>query len=204
MDIKKHISHYCIIENNAVSINGEKRFEMEATPFPEFIKSAYKKFDLDYPKFFKMDNLSKLAFLTAELILKDAVKTDAENDIALVFANRSSSLDTDVRHQNSIANKENYFPSPAVFVYTLPNICIGEISIKHHLQSENGFFVFDQFDAAFMTQYATSLLETKKAKKVLCGWVEYYQEQYKAMVYLVEQEGALEHNEQIVNTLYNK
>lgn len=204
MDNKNHISHYCTIENNAVSINGEKLFEMEATPFPEFIKSVYKNFNLDYPKFFKMDNLSKLAFLTAELILKEVVKVDEENDIAVVFANQSSSLDTDVRHQNSIANKDNYFPSPAVFVYTLPNICIGEISIKQQLQSENAFFVFDQFDPAFMTQYATSLLETKKAKKVLCGWVEYYQEQYKAMVYLVEQEGILEHNEQIVNILYNK
>ncbi|RTY93928.1 3-oxoacyl-ACP synthase [Flavobacterium sp. GT3R68] len=204
MDSKNYISHHCIIENNAVSINGEKLFEMEGAPYPEFIKSVYKNFDLDYPKFFKMDNLSKLAFLTAELILKNVVKATEENDIALVFANRSSSLDTDVRHQNSIANKDDYFPSPAVFVYTLPNICIGEISIKHHLQSENAFFVFDQFDTTFMTQYAESLLETKKAQKVLCGWVEYYQEKYKAIVYLVEQEGALEHNKQIINTLYNK
>ena len=53
---------------------------------------------------------------------------------AIVFANRSSSLDTDFKYQESINSQENYFPSPAVFVYTLPNICVGEISIKHQLK----------------------------------------------------------------------
>lgn len=204
METKNYISNYCVIENNAVFFNGEKRFELETASFAEFIKSAYKNFEIDYPKFFKMDNLSKLAFLSAEMILREVVKPDSANDIALVFANQSSSLDTDVKYQNSIANKEEYFPSPAVFVYTLPNICIGEISIKHQLQSENAFFVFDEFNAEFMTQYANHLLETKKAEKVLCGWVEYYQESYKAVVYLVEPQGKLEHNEQIINTIYNQ
>jgi hypothetical protein len=204
LQTNNYISNYCVIENNSVYINGEKQFELENASFGEFSKAAYKNFGIDYPKFFKMDNLSKLAFLTSEIILKNIVNSDSENDIALIFANQSSSLDTDVKYQSSIANAAEYFPSPAVFVYTLPNICIGEISIKHKLQSENAFFVFDAFDAQFMTQYAQLLLETNKAQKVLCGWVEYYQEKYKAFVYLVEKQGELEHNEQIVNTLYNK
>lgn len=203
MEANNYISSYCIIENNSVTINGEKQFELKDVPFAEFAKAAYKNFGIDYPKFFKMDNLSKLAFLSAEIILKEVVKLEEENDIALVFANKSSSLDTDVKYQNSIADKENYFPSPAVFVYTLPNICIGEISIKHKLRSENAFFVTEDFNAELMINYANSLLETKKAEKVLCGWVEYYQENYKAVVYLVEQEGKLEYNKQTINTLFN-
>ncbi|MEO8515621.1 MAG: 3-oxoacyl-ACP synthase [Flavobacterium sp.] len=204
MQTNNYISNYCIIENNSVCINGEKKFELEGVSFSEFSKAAYKNFGIEYPKFFKMDNLSKLAFLTSEIILATVVNPEVENDIALIFANQSSSLDTDVKYQSSIANAENYFPSPAVFVYTLPNICIGEISIKHKLQSENAFFVFETFNAEFMTHYTDLLLETNKAQKVLCGWVEYYQEEYKAFVYLVEKQGDLEHNEQIVNTLYNK
>ena len=204
MQTNKYISNYCVIENNSVTINGERQFEAENVSFSEFAKAAYKHFGIEYPKFFKMDNLSKLAFLTSEIILKDSVNPNKENDIALVFANQSSSLDTDVKYQGSIADKEEYFPSPAVFVYTLPNICIGEISIKHKLQSENAFFVFDEFNAEFMTQYANLLLETGKAEKVLCGWVEYYQEKHKAIVYMVEKEGRLEHKEELVNTLYNK
>ncbi|WP_319800049.1 MULTISPECIES: 3-oxoacyl-ACP synthase [Flavobacterium] len=191
MQTKNYISGHCVIENNSVMVNGVKQFELEHVPFSEFAKAAYKNFNMDYPKFFKMDNLSKLAFLASEIILGSKVKEGEDNNIALVFANKSSSLDTDVKYQGSIADKENYFPSPAVFVYTLPNICIGEISIRHKLQSENAFFVFEDFNAEFMTNYANGLLATNKADKVLCGWVEYYQENYKAILYMVEKQGDL-------------
>jgi hypothetical protein len=197
-----YISEYCVIENNSVTINGNKHFESEELTFSEFAKTIYKKFEIDYPKFFKMDGLSKLAFLASEIILTKVANNDKENDIALVFSNKSSSLDTDVKYQDSIASKEEYFPSPAVFVYTLPNICIGEVSIKHNLKSENAFFIFDELPSEFIKNYAEVLLETQKAEKVLCGWVEFYQENYKALVYLVEKVGNLKHNEQIINTLY--
>ena len=151
-----------------------------------------------------MDNLSKLAFLTAELLLKSEISEEQENNIALVFANKSSSLDTDVKYQDSIVDSENYFPSPAVFVYTLPNICIGEISIKHQLKSENTFFIFDSFDSEFMTNYSNLLLNTNKAEKVLCGWVEYYNEEYKAFLYIVDKEGSIENNKINIETVYNK
>lgn len=202
MKANYYISNYCLIENNSVSIDGKKQFELGEAPFLEFAKAAYKEFELDYPKFFKMDNLSKLAFLASEIILKNNVNSEEENDIALVFANRSSSLDTDQKYQASIADKDAYFPSPSVFVYTLPNICIGEISIKHKLQSENAFFVFEDFNTGFLSNYANQLMETKKAEKVLCGWVEYYNENFKAFVYLVKKQGEIVHNEQTINTLY--
>lgn len=204
MKVVNYISNYCVIENNSVITNGAQHFELQDGSFSEFSKAAYKNFNIEYPKFFKMDNLSKLAFLASEITLKGFVNQEETNNIALVFANRSSSLDTDVKYQNSIADKNNYFPSPAVFVYTLPNICIGEISIKHKLQSENAFFVFEDFNAGFITKYSDLLLATNKAEKVLCGWVEFYQENYKALVYLVEKQGNSEHNEQTVKTLYNK
>ena len=204
MENKNYISNYCIIENNSVVINGENVFSSNDGQFSDFIKNAYKNFEVNYPKFFKMDNLSKLSFLAAELVLNKAVIPEEENDIAIVFANQSASLDTDVKYQESIADKENYFPSPAVFVYTLPNICVGEISIKHKLQSENAFFVFDSYNSEFMSNYANSLIQSNKAEKVLCGWVEFFQDNYKAVVYLVENKGNLEHNTNTINTILKK
>lgn len=201
---KTYIEAFCTIQNNKITLNGETIFESEPSSFSDFSKKAYKNLEINYPKFFKMDNLSKLAFLGAEIVLANATNTAAENDIALILANKSSSLDTDVKYQNSISDKENYFPSPAVFVYTLPNICIGEISIKHQLKSENSFFIFDAFNAEFMANYAEVLLHTKKAAKVLCGWVEYYNEEYKAFLYLVENKGNTEHNKQTIENFYNK
>ena len=203
MKTENYIKSYCRIEANTVFLNNQKIFETSTSSFSEFIKAAYKELKIEYPKFFKMDDLSKLAFLTAELILRDETTADGEDDIALVFANKSSSLDTDIKHQKTIQNKDDYFPSPAVFVYTLPNICVGEISIKHQLKTENAFFVLDHFNAAFMTEYTQQLIVSGKAKKVLCGWVEFYQESYKSFVYLVDKEGIEIHNKITVNKLYN-
>ena len=171
----------CTIENSKITVDGNLIFESESNTFPEFAKEAYKNLELNYPKFHKMDSLSKLAFLAAEMILKDG----DHSRTALVLANKSSSLDTDFKYQESINSQENYFPSPAVFVYTLPNICVGEISIKHKMQTENAFFVLDEFDEKFLNDYSEQILQSGKADKVLFGWVELYQESYNAFVYLL-------------------
>lgn len=201
---KTYIESFCTIQNNQISLNGKVVFSTEPTVFNDFSKKAYQHLEMNYPKFFKMDNLSKLAFLGAELLLKTEEDSSTENNTALVFANKSSSLDTDMKYQNSISDLENYYPSPAVFVYTLPNICLGEISIKHQLKSENSFFIFADYNPEFMEKYSSILLETKKADKVLCGWVEYYNEDYKAFLYLVDKKGEIEHNQEILKKLYNQ
>ncbi len=200
----KYISGWCLIENNRLVVNGETVMELPGIEFTDFAKQAYQQAETGYPKFFKMDNLSKLAFLAADRLLKDEVKDGQENNIALVFANKSSSLDTDVKHQDSIADRENYFPSPAVFVYTLPNICLGEISIRYKLYTENSFFIFADFNPEFFANYAATLLDTNKAEKVLCGWVEYYKDKYKAFMYLVSDKGSIEHTIENIQTIYNK
>ena len=201
---KTYIKSFCTIQNNEISLNGETIFGTEPTVFSDFSKKAYRHLEMNYPKFFKMDNLSKLAFLGAELLLENEEDSTIENNTALVFANKSSSLDTDVKYQNSISDPENYYPSPAVFVYTLPNICLGEISIKHQLKSENSFFIFADFNPIFMEKYSNILLENQKADKVLCGWVEYYNEEYKAFLYVVDTQGELEHNQELLKKLYKQ
>lgn len=201
---RTYIQSFCTIQNNQVLLNGEVVFSTEPTAFSDFSKKTYQHLEMNYPKFFKMDNLSKLAFLGAELLLKTESNASIENNTALVFANKSSSLDTDVKYQNSISDPENYYPSPAVFVYTLPNICLGEISIKHQLKSENSFFIFVDYNPEFMEKYSNILLETQKADKVLCGWVEYYNEDYKAFLYLVDKKGKIENNQEILKKLYNQ
>ena len=201
---KTYIKSFCTIQNNQILLNGEVVFSTEPPLFSDFSKKVYQYLEMNYPKFFKMDNLSKLAFLGAELLLRTENDASIENNTALVFANKSSSLDTDVKYQNSISDSENYYPSPAVFVYTLPNICLGEISIKHQLKSENSFFIFVDYNPDFMEKYSNILLETQKADKVLCGWVEYYNEDYKAFMYLVDRKGEIEHNQEILKKLYNQ
>lgn len=198
-----HIKSYCHIRENKVALNGEVLFVGDGPDFQSFIKSAYKNFDIDYPKFFKMDNLSKLSFMAAEVVLaNEDLDYGTDNDIALVFANRASSLDTDRKHQASITDERSYYPSPAVFVYTLPNICLGEISIKHKLFSENSFFIFDGFNAEHLFHYSSSLLHLDKAEQVLCGWVDFDGDGYEAFLYLVSKEAGREYTFETINRLY--
>ncbi|MDR3007536.1 MAG: hypothetical protein LBV59_06345 [Sphingobacterium sp.] len=191
------ISRHCRMDTQGVYRNGEQ-ISVEASPdFASFSKSLYYSLGTSYPKFFKMDNLSKLAWLGAELLLKDEQTTN----IAIVLSNRHSSLDTDLKHLATISDNEQYYPSPAIFVYTLPNVCIGEIAIRHNLQTENIFFVSEQFDSQLAVNYSNYLLNTKRAEKVLCGWVDYLQENYKLVLYLVEKTGILAHNLDVVRQL---
>ncbi|WP_291864474.1 3-oxoacyl-ACP synthase [Maribacter sp.] len=205
MNSKTFIKSYCHIKNNAVSLNGTLLYHGEKEEFfSDFIKSAYKNLDTNYAKFFKMDNLSKLAFLGADVLLKhENVQPEKQENIALVFSNNASSLDTDRKYQESIEDKESFYPSPAVFVYTLPNICMGEISIKHKLYSENSFFIFEDFNPEYLHAYSSGLMEENKAEKVLCGWVNIDKEDYTAFLYLVtKEEGSISHTIKEINSRF--
>lgn len=192
-----YITDICKIYSQKIVVNNQLILEdLESTDISTFLKTAFKTLNYQYPKYYKMDNLSKLAVLASEPILSK----QNTNNIALVFMNKSASLDTDLKHQQSIQNKDEYFPSPAVFVYTLPNICMGEVSIKHKLQTENAFFLSESFDAKLMFNYAEYLMKHKNVDKVLCGWIDVLQSEYQAIMYLVEKQGKVPHT---INELDN-
>ncbi|WP_273565344.1 3-oxoacyl-ACP synthase [Maribacter halichondriae] len=202
MNKNNHIKSYCHINEGIVSLNGKAVYENISPDFASFIKSAYHHFETDYSKFFKMDNLSKLAFMAAEVLLQEKSSPEQERNMAIVLSNRASSLDTDRKYQESIADENNFYPSPAVFVYTLPNICIGEISIRHKLHSENSFFIFDAFNADYIKEYSDSLLDTEKADEVLCGWVDFDEGRYEAFLYIVSHQGSHLHTKEEITRLY--
>lgn len=185
------------IQKDAIFENGICLFKNEGDGFPEFMKKVYKERGMAYPKFYKMDDLCKLAFIAAELVLNG----EDEKDIALLLSNCEASLDTDLKHQQTIQDAAAYFPSPAVFVYTLPNITIGEISIRHALKSESAFFIAERFPANRMQQYTDYLLSSKKAEKVLCGWVHFLNGNYKADFYLVGPQGNIAHTIENINEI---
>ncbi|UTW63672.1 3-oxoacyl-ACP synthase [bacterium SCSIO 12741] len=159
--------------------------------FDNWVKAWYRSREVGYGKFFKMDRLSKLGFMAAELVLegKNLSEKYGPERVAVLLGNRAASLDTDRKHHESIKNRENYFPSPAVFVYTLPNIVLGEIAIRHTFRGENAFFIFDKFEPGFFVDLAQGLLASNKADAVLFGWVDVDGESYEAELYLAEQEG---------------
>lgn len=184
-----YISGWCKITDQTVILNNKKEtFEENFANFATFIKNLYKKELVNYPKFYKMDNLSKLGFLTAEFLIRnsDVLIKYKKEEIGVVINNSSSSLDTDLDYQELIRDKSNYFPSPSVFVYTLPNILIGEICIKHQIKGENAFFVSEEFYPEQIINYVTHLFDQGKIEACICGWVELLREKYHSILFLVE------------------
>lgn len=165
-----------------VKNNGVEVFSSGSTDFHHFAKAFYGHIAPEYPKFFKMDDLCKLAFLGAELLLEG---TRLADDTAIVLGNRHGSLFTDSRHQKSISDRQNYYPSPAVFVYTLPNIMLGEICIRHGITGENSCFLMEAFDPEFFHTYLGNLFAFDGYAQCIAGWVDFHPEFYKAHLYLV-------------------
>ncbi len=147
-----------------------------------------------YSKFHKMDRLCKLGFLGAELLLSgtDLLSRYDPYEVGVILSNANASLDTDIRHQKQL---ETGFPSPAIFVYTLPNIVIGEICIRHGIQGENTFFIQSSFDPEAQVTYIDHLLNSQVISACVGGWVECLGEDYDCFLYFVESRPEPEHSE---------
>ena len=197
-----YISDFCTIRDHKVFKKGIRIYEdSTCDTIKDFAKGLYQFLELKYPKFHKMDELCKLGFLASEILLQN--KEEVDQNTALVLSNRASSLDTDRKHQQSIEDKDNFYPSPAVFVYTLPNIIMGEISIKNSLKSENAFFITESFDASFITTYSQILMNTQKASSVICGWVDLDTDKYDVFLAFISRNGEKELTKKELKNLYN-
>jgi len=181
---EKHITASCIISKSAVIKNGLKVFENQDTDLGRFLVSIYQHFKLNYSKYYKMDNLSKLGWLAAEILLKDSFDKEKylPEDMGIVLANANSSLDDDIKYFETTKD----IASPSLFVYTLPNIVIGEICIRNNFKGDHAFFVQDTFDADFMMQQVDYLLDKNILQACICGWVDVLEQDYKAVLFLVE------------------
>jgi hypothetical protein len=180
---EKYITGFCSINNGIVAKNGDTIFDHEGD-LPGLLLATYQHLQLTYPKFYKMDNLSKLGWLAAEFLLKDTFNKDEyqPEDTGVILANANSSLDDDVKYWDSIKD----VASPSLFVYTLPNIVIGEICIRNHFKGEQAFYIQPEFDAQFIAQQVDYLLDKNIMQSCICGWVDVFEQEYKAVLFLVE------------------
>ncbi|MBP6872581.1 MAG: hypothetical protein KBC43_11285 [Bacteroidales bacterium] len=182
------ITRYSAVKPPVLLFNGSIAKEIDFNDPGEYLKTAYRQLNLSYPKFFKMDNLCKLAFLTTEILLKDFDLSSryASEKTGLIILNSSSSLETDEKHQESISDRNNYFPSPSVFVYTLPNIMTGELAIRHKIKGENSVFITEKPDAEFLHGQVSELFDRGRVNCCIAGWVEAYHEKLTSCLFLVE------------------
>ena len=98
-----NISTYCTVSNHLVKVNGTEYFE-GAPDEPNFLKALYQKLEMSYPKFFKMDDLSKLGVLGVELLKlhNPEISNYLDDEIGLVFQTSKGCISSDLSHQEKV------------------------------------------------------------------------------------------------------
>jgi 3-oxoacyl-[acyl-carrier-protein] synthase II len=154
------------------------------------LTALYKQITGNYPKYYKMDGLCRLGFIASELLLKaerdeGSFTEDTNKTRAIVFFNRSSSIASDKKYLASIVEKDNYFPSPSVFVYTLPNIVTGEIAIRNGYHGETSFYILPHKNELLMQDIIETTFMDEQTTSILTGWLDYEDsEHFEADLYI--------------------
>ena len=176
------ISTYVQIRGGQSYLNGENFLAVEGE---EFLKEFYKQLQIDYSKFYKMDDLCKVGMVATEILIsKRPDLLQKEDDaIAMVFQSENGCLQTDADHQADVDAEK---ASPAVFVYTLSNIVCGEISIRFKWFGESIFFINDSKDTKNLLTYSKSLILSGKAECCLVGRLEVFGGDISADLVLIE------------------
>ncbi len=136
------------------------------------LTEIYKSYVNDYPKFHKMDILSKLAFLAAELVCKKQTNKYNEHEQAVILFNSSSSVVADRKHIETFNCKDGFYPSPSVFLYTLPNIVTGEIAIRHNIKGETTLYILKEYNEQIINTIVESTFTQSTVKSMITGWVD--------------------------------
>lgn len=139
------------------------------------LTDLYKRYVGDYPKFYKMDRLSQLGFIASELLLQAEGRERFEDcdDRAIILFNHASSIMADRQYLSSIETPGQFFPSPSLFVYTLPNIVAGELAIRNHYHGETTFCILPERQDEVMRQVLQACCQDETTRSILGGWVDY-------------------------------
>lgn len=165
-------------------------------------EDIYRGLGYNYPKFFKMDMLCKWAWLGAEALLRseDGMMYDQadKNKIAVVITTKHGCLAVDKRYQETL----NTIPSPALFVYTLPNIMLGEICIRHGFKGEQLCLMQDAFNESEVIFWVNDLFKNRGMEHCLFGWVDTTNEQHDVCLFWASKNGELAIDPEAITGIY--
>lgn len=156
-----------------VGVNVDGRQLPLTTIGANLLREVYHTMIGGYSRFYKMDMLCQLGWVASELLIQAEGKERFVecDDRAIWLFGKHSSICTDRDYQQTIADPTSFFPSPSLFVYTLPNIVTGEIALRNHYHAETAYFMVDNPD--LMESYITAFLQTSPhIHTALCGWID--------------------------------
>ncbi len=120
-------------------------------------------FDEPYPKFGRMDPLSKLGVAVSRL-LAPAISGMVGDDVGLVGGTQLGCLEADAAFEQS---RLSGAPSPALFVYTLPSTFLGEVAILHRLRGRCALLSAGRLSGLTALATAVRWIEKGRSRHVL-------------------------------------
>ena len=148
------------------------RVEDKYLSFKTVWKPYFKKYIADTSRFFKMDLYSRLAYISTTLLAKDLLDGSEPEDRALFIFTQNGSVLADRKHLSTFSDPEAFFPSPAVFINTLPNVVLGEIAVRNVIKGETTLVMLPGRDDAAMDGILEATLSATRPAVMLCGWVD--------------------------------
>lgn len=186
VDIDVRECREVVIGDGSVNVDSEVVFADENADYHVFIRDAFKAGGGQNMKFYKMDDFCKLAYVVADRLLEGI--DFGEEECGMVLSGRYGCLDTDMKHQQIIDSEGDAGASPAVFVYTLPNVAAGEVSIRHHIKGENTWFWSDDRQMSDICQYAGMMMAAQDLKYCMVGYFDCIAGKYEAVFKLLERQ----------------
>ncbi len=183
------VTHRVTVTPHGVTVDGEPLHLPTADAADSLLTALYKARIADYPKYYKMDGLCRLGFVASELLLRAEGKPrfTGDDNRAVVLFNRTSSAASDRRYLDTLDSPDGCFPSPSVFVYTLPNIVTGEIAIRNGYHGETSFYILPGKDPGQMRQALQATFADGQTTSAITGWVDYEDDnRYEADLAIVE------------------
>ena len=163
-----NVSHKVRLTSDSVTLDGQ--VVPTQSKGRDMLTELYKKYVGDYPKYYKMDILSKVAFVCSEMLLEAEGNRDGHGeDRAVILFSHTASIASDNAFLRTIT--DGYYPSPSVFVYTLPNIAAGEIAIRNGYHGETAFYILPQKADDMINMIVEASFGDRGTQSAICGWI---------------------------------
>lgn len=163
-------THTLTWQDNTIHLNKELVFSCDKDiAIKDIPKHVYQIIGVSYAKFFKMDILSKIGFLAAEILVKNIpIHSYNKDKIATIIATESGCIEIDKQYDESTKT----FASPALFVYTLPNIMLGEVCIRNGFKGEQLCLINSKNEMNTVDFYIQDLMKNHDTQACLYGFIE--------------------------------
>ena len=186
------INHALYLGPDQLYWDEEKNLDLRGATLTERLDFIYENQIKSYPKYYRMDGMAKLVFILGELMCQrsNICEETEGSEIAFVMLNASGSYPSDSIHGDLI-RKGFDRSSPANFVYTLPNVGMGEVCIKQKITGEGMFLIEEKFSATRIWDLANLFLTQRKCKAILIGWAEPTQNDGNCIFLMTERDSGL-------------